>query len=211
MPVEHWSVFPLLGHLPGITEEFMAVLGSGFPVAVVFCSLLITPVPLQFKLRTGLMSGGFSLATGAYVLCNLSTYGVVGSATIGGGLGPPAFGSECVKDAGTHSGVLGGKGKGQLTIRLVLMVFMSLIGFWPGMVSFTTPVCRDAAVRCGPVQRPISPNPKPEPGPVQALKPNPKPEPGLVQALKPNPKPLWGLVWFGSSSGYFPSPDLDRT
>jgi hypothetical protein len=46
---------------------------------------------------------------------------------------------------------------------------------------------RDATVRSGPVRRPFSPNPEPEPGPVRAL--------------RLNPEPLWGPVRFGSGSG----------
>ena len=48
-------------------------------------------------------------------------------------------------------------------------------------------MCRDATVRFGPVRRPFSPNPEPEPGPVRAL--------------RPNPEPRWGPVRFRSSSG----------
>ena len=49
---------------------------------------------------------------------------------------------------------------------------------------------RDAAVRCGPVRRPLCPNPEPEPG--------------AVRALRPNPEPLWGPVRFRSGSGLVP-------
>jgi hypothetical protein len=50
-------------------------------------------------------------------------------------------------------------------------------------------ITRDAMVWSGLVWRPFSPNPKPEPGPVRAL--------------RPNREPIWGLVWFMSGSGPF--------